>query len=35
MLCGDLNRKEIQNEEIHVYIYLIDLAVQQKLKQPC
>ena len=35
MLCGDINRKEIQNEGIHVYIYLIDFAVQQKLTQPC
>ena len=30
MLCGDLNGKEIQNQRIYVYVYLIDFVVQQK-----
>ena len=35
VLCGDLNGKEIQKEEIYVYIWLIHFAVQQKLTQQC
>ena len=35
MLCGDLNRKEIQKEGIYVYVKLTHFAVQQKLTQHC
>ena len=30
-LCGDLNRKEVQKEGIHVYVWLIHFPVLQKL----
>ena len=35
VLCGDLFRKEIQKKGIHVYVWLIHFAVQQKLTQHC
>ena len=35
MLCGDLNRKEIQKRGIYVYAWLIYSDVQQKLIQQC
>ena len=34
VLCGDLNRKEIQNGG-EIYIYKIHFDVQQKLAQHC
>ena len=35
MISGDLNGKEIQKEGIHVHVWLILFAVQQKLTQHC
>ena len=35
VLCGDLNRKEMQKERAYVYVQLIHFAIQQKQKQHC
>ena len=35
MLCGDLNGKEIQEEEIYVYVWLIYFVVQKNLTKHC